>query len=522
MVGIPRSLQLLTHITLVMACFAVAPIGSNTNIWTVLAIDLNEDGLDGSADIAQLSYRHDRQQDMLWFRVTMYGQPNADALGVTLAFDTAAEGTAKMPWWGANKAFSFDRLLTVWATRRDGRYEGTIGVGDSAGAKEKKFNNVLQNNLQIRVEGDSILIGAKRTDVTDKLKMTVMAAVGSDQQIGDELMRPATLDLSALLPTRGLRELDLGRNNFRLAPGDAPLAENQAPRIKKRGHGRGILILIPGIYSGDEVFDGFMARNESRYTFHVVTPPGLSGTRARALPPETISYGELTWTRRLARDVLDLINRERLQAPVIVTHGFPGSLVAHELAARHPEKIAGVIDVAAMPLQFSPSPRDPSGKTLATPAERVAIVNKGWAEKWFKYVTPETWESNNYQKEMFANDLDRAEQVRQQVEAVPLPVKIRYLIEYMASDQTSELDALTVPLLALRPGFDDTLLANPAFSWYKASFQDAWNAPARNPRIQLVTIPGARALMLDDQPALTDDAIGRFLHTLAASIPSKH
>ena len=32
---------------------------------------------------------------------------------------------------------------------------------------------------------------------------------------------------------------------------------------------------------------------------------------------------------------------------------------------------------------------------------------------------------------MFANDPDRAERVRTQVEAAPLPVKIRYLVEYM-------------------------------------------------------------------------------------------
>jgi len=29
---------------------------------------------------------------------------------------------------------------------------------------------LLKNNLQIRVEGDSIVIGVKRTDLTDKMK----------------------------------------------------------------------------------------------------------------------------------------------------------------------------------------------------------------------------------------------------------------------------------------------------------------------------------------------------------------
>src|SRR5437016_6806944 len=113
---------------------------------------------------------------------------------------------------------------------------------------------------------------------------------------------------------------------------------------------------------------------------------------------------------------------------------------------------------------------------------------------------------------MFANDVDRAEHARQQVEtAGPLPVKIRYLSEFMAADDTSELANLNLPLLALKPGFNDKLLADPTNGWFKISFQDAWEAFSKNSRIQLVTIPNARALILDDQPKLADDAIAAFV-----------
>lgn len=146
----------------------------------------------------------------------------------------------------------------------------------------------------------------------------------------------------------------------------------------------------------------------------------------------------------------------------------------------------------------------------ATRDERVQTVNEGWAEKWFKYVTPETWESNNYPAEMFTNDPGRGEQVRQQVEPAPLEVKIRYLTEFMASDHTTELEKLSVPLLALKPSFNETLLTNPANSWIKARFQDAWDAFTSSPRIKFVTIPNARALILDHQPNLADEAIAAF------------
>jgi hypothetical protein len=111
---------------------------------------------------------------------------------------------------------------------------------------------------------------------------------------------------------------------------------------------------------------------------------------------------------------------------------------------------------------------------------------------------------------MFANDPDRAEQVRRQVEATTLEVKIRYLCEFMASDDTSKLKQLNVPLLALRPGYNEKYFGDPANSFYKTSFKDAWDPFSENPRIQVLTIPDARALILDDQPKEADDAIARF------------
>src|SRR5215472_3008017 len=417
-------------------------------IWTVLAFDAKGDGRDPSLpDAAQLSYGYDQQQDMLWFRVSLYGKPPEKAFGINIVVETGRDGAEKMNWWGVNQDFKFDRLVTAWVTRAENGYQGTIGVGDVAGVIAKNINNLLQNNLQIRMEGDSIVIGLKRKDLTDKMKMNLIAAVGSNEQWNDDIphVRSVTVDLSASRPTRGLRELDFRRNNFRFPSDYKTLADNQPPQIIKEGHGSQTLILIPGVYSGNVAFQGFMARNDSRYKFYVVTPPGLNGTPARPLPPETTSYGDLTWTRRLERDILDLIHREKLKKPVIVAHGFPGSLIADDLAGQRPDLLGGVIDVAVMPVQFFPSPKDASFKKPAAPQERVEYVNVSWAQKWFRYVTPETWESNNYPAEMFSNDPSRAEHARLQVESAPLEVKIRYLSEFMAADDTAEFANLKTP-----------------------------------------------------------------------------
>ena len=489
---------------------------ADSPIWWVLAGDIRGDVRDPSlADAAQLSYRYDKERDFLWFRVRLYAPLNESAFGVNIAFDTGGDDAAKMNWWGSNKDFKFDRLLTAWVTRGEKGYRGTIGVGDAAGAKAKNFNNLVQDNLRIRTEGDAVIIGVKRTEITDKMKMNLIAAVGSNERWNDDVPNPslkfATLDLAAPRPTRGLRDIDFSRNNLRFPPNSKPQTETEGPRIEKKGKGREPVILIPGVYSGKDAFAGFISRNESRYTFYVVTPPGLNGTPSRGLPPESTSYGELTWTRRLERDVLDLIKKEKLIKLVLITHGFPASIAAREIALRNSDSIAGLIDVASMPGPFRlPSPRDLSGKTPPTVDERVQVTND-LANYWFKYVTPETWESNNYQAAMFANDPAKAEQVRQETERAPLEVKIHYLCEAMAADFTDQFSENKVPFLALIPGFNEKFFTDPGTSAYKTVFQDAWQSYSKFPNVQLVTIPNARALILDDQPELADDAIASFI-----------
>jgi pimeloyl-ACP methyl ester carboxylesterase len=488
---------------------------SAAQIWTVLAGDPKGDTRDPSlADAAQLAYRYDKQQDCLWFRISLYGMPNEQAFGVNLVFDTAGDEATRMNWWGANKSFRFDRIVTAWVTRDQNGYQGIMGVGDSAGVKAKQMNNLLQNNLQVRVEGDSIVIGVKRTDVTDKLKMNLLAAVGSNQEWNDDVPNSMSvpIDLAAEKPKRGLREIDVGRNNLEFPADYKTLSDSQRPLITKKGRGGRTLILVPGMYSGANSFDGFITRNQSQYKFFLVTPPGINGTPARDMPAKGASFSELSWTRRLERDILDLISREKMIQPVIVAERQPAAQAAIELAVEHPEKIGGVILVATNLVQFFPSPKDPTRKTPITFPERVVSVDEGWGARWFKYVTPETWKSGDLAPEMLSSDPLKAQKAWDELEAAPVQIKIRYLCEFWASDVTRGFDRLQVPILALVPGFDEKFLSNPANGFAKTAFLDSWETLVpRHPKLDLVKIPDARMLVLDDQPKLADDAIATFI-----------
>lgn len=494
-----------------------SPPGS-ADLWTVLTFDLKGDARDQSlADAAQLSYQYDKEHDYLWFRVSLYGAPNEQTFGVNIALDTGGEEASKMNWWGGNNTFKFDKLITAWVRRGANGYQGTIGVGDASGSRARQFNNLSQNNLQLKIEGDSILVGVKRSDLTDKLKMNLIAAVGSNQQWNDDLpnVRSAVLDLAAEKPKIGLREIDFHRNNLELAAGLKTLTDKQPPLIVKKGRGKQELVLVPGMYSGRRSFDAFIERNESEYKFYQLTPPGINGTPPRAMPAAGTSFSQMTWTNRLTADLRSLIRRERLSKPVIIAERQPGAQAAINLAIEHPDEVGGIVLVGTNLVQAFFSPKDATRKAPIAFADRGPLVDESWGAKWFKYVTAETWLSGDLRPQLLSTDPTRAQTAWEELENAPVQVKIRYLCEFWASDVTRGFDRLQVPVLALVPGFDEKFLAEPANSFAKPAFLDSWETLVpKHHKLELVKIPNARMLVLDDQPKVTDDAIARFVSSL--------
>ena len=233
------------------------------------------------------------------------------------------------------------------------------------------------------------------------------------------------------------------------------------------------------------------------------------------MPAAGASFSEMTWTRRLEQDILDLIRKEKMRKPVIVAERHPGAQAAIELAVQHPEQIGGVVLVGTNLVQFFPAPKDPTRKTPISFPERVISVDGSWVAKWFKYVTPETWRSGDLGAALLSVEPSRAQLAWDELEAAPVQIKIRYLCEFWASDVTRSFDKLQVPVLALIPGFDEKFLANPANVFAKTAFLDSWEILVpKHPRIELVKIPDSRMLVLDDQPKLADDAIAKFIGQL--------
>jgi len=347
------------------------------------------------------------------------------------------------------------------------------------------------------------------------MKFNLIAAVGSNEHWNDDLPNTgsSTVDLNGARPKRGLREIDLARDNLVLPVGYHTLPQKNAPMIKKQGSGKQSIILVPGMYSGSDSFASFIEQNKSRYRLYVLTPPGLNGTPARSLPEGGRGLSEFTWTRSLERDLLNLIEREHLTRPVIIAERHPGSVAAIELANAYPEKIGGLVLTATNLLTVFPSPKDPTRKTPATFAERVDLIDAGLAQKWFKYVTPDTWLSNDYMPEWLSVDSTAGLNAWQSSEAVPLPIKIRYLCEFWLSNITEDFQKLKIPTLVLAPGFDEKFLADPANNSLKTAFLTGWDqSVSKQPNAELVRIPGGRLLLLRENSAIANNAIEHFIN----------
>lgn len=136
------------------------------------------------------------------------------------------------------------------------------------------------------------------------------------------------------------------------APAAAPSATAAAPaapfRVKVVGHGPP-LILIPGLASPGEVWDGTVAHFQDRYTCHVLTLAGFGGVPAIDGPVLP------TVREALAR----YIREQKLERPVVVGHSL-GGVLAVWLAASEPDLLGQVVVVDSLP--FLPASYDPDAK----------------------------------------------------------------------------------------------------------------------------------------------------------------
>ncbi len=304
---------------------------------------------------------------------------------------------------------------------------------------------------------------------------------------------------------------DPALDNLVHAPGyeTAPLGSLGA--VVEKGRGPVDVLLVSGFGLGASAFAGFQERNAERYHTLAVTLAGFEGTPAPPMPPAGTSYGAQTWTDAAVDGLEALVVERGLERVVLVGHFLNGPQVVTRLAARRPERVRALVLLAASP-RFEPRASTPSWPAGLTLEQKVAFVDQGLAPRWFRTVTRATWVAGNFAGGDYSLEPVRGEAFAERANAPPLPVLVRWLCEFHASDLVPELARLDVPLLVLRPSWPPEVAAEPARGYLASFFEVPWEgALAGRAHTRLEAVEGAGILLQDDRPEAVDAALASFL-----------
>jgi pimeloyl-ACP methyl ester carboxylesterase len=326
--------------------------------------------------------------------------------------------------------------------------------------------------------------------------------------------RLPSLLLLALLPAeldgqvRALAQ-DSTLDNLRHPPGTRTVASGTLGRVRKVGEGRRKVLLIPGLGFGDDIWAELMERHRTEYTMYAITLPGFGGTAPLAMPPEGPHYAELSWTRSAVVAIEKLLEEEHLDRVTIVAHWALATQIALRLALDHPDRIDAVVLIGGVLKSYYES----TPAMLTWTAEQRSRFADGMGQRWFRTVTRQTWDDNNFMSYDYAVNPRRGLFLWREAQAPSLAVWIRYLLEFYSVDLSSSLKDLRVPTLVVQPGFDDpAFYVEPDRNYMRNLCLDSWRGAAEaGGRLEFVTIPQSRLFIMHDQPAQLDRALGGFL-----------
>ena len=281
------------------------------------------------------------------------------------------------------------------------------------------------------------------------------------------------------------------------------------PEYLKAGKGKKTLILIPGLGFDASVFSDFIKANKKNFTMYAITIPGYGKTKAPPMPVTDSSYGDQNWNKGVIEGLMKLIVKEKLQIPVIVGHFVEGTQLALRMAIDHPDKVGSII-ILGGPAKFIYIDKgEPKLYPLKT---MISYVDKYTAPTWFKTISRENFSDGNYLPEIYSLDSTQALKLWKQSASQPLPVMIRYLCEFFASDVTLELEKIKCPVLILRATFNTRILQAPINNYVRPQFIDLWNETTlKNQLIKVKDIQGAASFVWKDNPAKVYAEIKIFL-----------
>lgn len=324
------------------------------------------------------------------------------------------------------------------------------------------------------------------------------------------LVVTAALPAMAQIPTPRVMTQDPALNNL-VEPSGYQAGEPVAlGAVVRRGpESAPPLILVPGFGFGGAAYDALAAMLAKDYRVFTVTLQGFGGTSAPRAPAESVSFGEQTWTLAAVSAIEKLIRDEGLEKPTVVGHWIGGTQIALQLAIRNPGRIRAVVVIAGAARMMVPGPR--FEEFYGTLERRVRTIDTFMAPRWFKTVTRETWDDNNFLPQDYSANPVLGLRLWRMAAGPPLHVWVRYLCEFNAQDISRDLGKLSIPTLLLQPAAAD--LPDSIDTDYLQGFlHRSWEGRIEGvSAIRTRMIPKSRVFTWVDQPSLVEEALNEFL-----------
>lgn len=331
--------------------------------------------------------------------------------------------------------------------------------------------------------------------------------VGTRVRAGALAVALAVMAVTPLAAQARRMAQDSTLDNLRHGAGTVTVPWGTLGRVTRTGTGDRAMILIAGMGFGDDTWTEFMERRKADYTMFAVTLPGFGGTAPLPMPAGQSRYADADWTRSAVAGVVALMDRERLTRVTLVAHWAVATQVALQVALEAPDRVHAIVLVAGAIRATYPA--QASSRTWT--AEQRSQYAEAMAARWFRAVTRDTWDDNNYMPYDYAVNQRRGLFLWREAQAATLPVWIRYLLEFYAVDLSPRLAELHMPVLVVHPDFDDAAYpVEQGINYMKGFTVEGW-AGVSGPRVQQVTVSRSRLCIMFDRPDELDRIVNEFL-----------
>lgn len=262
-------------------------------------------------------------------------------------------------------------------------------------------------------------------------------------------------------------------------------------RVDGPEHPVGDVILVPGLTSSPEVWEGLTETLKGRYRVHRVHVQGFAGA-----PAEDNATGPVS--APVAEDLARYIAEQGLEKPAVIGHSMGGT-IAMMLAARHPDSVGKLMVVDMVPFMGAMF-----GGPGAT-AESVAPV----ADQIHAVMANGPREAYNAQATASINGMINTESLRagpiRDMETSDQKVAAAAFRELIVTDLRPELARITAPTTVLYVKFNDPRMTPEITDGiYQASF-------ATLPGAELKRIDDSAHFIMLDQPAVFAAEVNAFL-----------